>query len=80
VIEFVSDLRQVCRFLQVLQFPLQIKLTAAYFIVIIWISSDCDDIDKVPFLSLSNALPFAGILPLSNSSWSTVAKYHELKL
>ena len=26
VIEFVSDLRQVCRFLQVLQFPLQIKL------------------------------------------------------
>jgi hypothetical protein len=28
VIEFVSDLRQVCCFLQVLQFPLQIKLTA----------------------------------------------------
>jgi hypothetical protein len=26
VIEFVSDLRQVNRFLQVLQFPLQIKL------------------------------------------------------
>ena len=31
VIQFVSDLRQVCRFLQVLQFfPLQIKLTATY--------------------------------------------------
>jgi hypothetical protein len=30
VIEFVSDLQQVCRFLQVLQFPLQIKLTAKY--------------------------------------------------
>jgi hypothetical protein len=30
VIEFVSDLRQVCRFLQVLQFLLQIKLTATY--------------------------------------------------
>ena len=30
VIEFVSDLQQVCRFLQVLQFPLQIKLTATY--------------------------------------------------
>ena len=30
VIKFVSDLRQVCRFLQVLQFPLQIKLTATY--------------------------------------------------
>jgi hypothetical protein len=30
VIEFVSDLRQVCRFLQVLQFHLQIKLTATY--------------------------------------------------
>ena len=30
VIEFVSDLRQVCRFLQVLQFPLQIKLTPTY--------------------------------------------------
>ena len=30
VIEFVSDLRQVCCFLQVLQFPLQIKLTATY--------------------------------------------------
>jgi len=30
VIEFVSDLRQVCRFLQILQFPLQIKLTATY--------------------------------------------------
>ena len=28
VIEFVSDLPQVCRFLQILQFPLQIKLTA----------------------------------------------------
>ena len=44
------------------------------FIFIIWISSDCDDIDKVlqvPFLSLKNALPFAGTLPLSNSSWST---------
>ena len=26
VIKFVSDLQQVCRFLQVLQFPLQIKL------------------------------------------------------
>ena len=30
VIGLVSDLRQVCRFLQVLQFPLQIKLTATY--------------------------------------------------
>ena len=30
VIEFVSDLRQVCCFIQVLQFPLQIKLTATY--------------------------------------------------
>jgi hypothetical protein len=30
VIEFVSDLRQVCCFLQVLQFSLQIKLTATY--------------------------------------------------
>ena len=30
VIEFVSDLRQVFCFLQVLQFPLQIKLTATY--------------------------------------------------
>ena len=30
VIEFVSDLRQVCRFLKVLQFPLQIKLPATY--------------------------------------------------
>jgi hypothetical protein len=30
VIEFVSDLQQVCRFLQVLQFSLQIKLTATY--------------------------------------------------
>jgi hypothetical protein len=28
VIEFVSDLRQVCCFLQVLQFPPQIELTA----------------------------------------------------
>ena len=43
------------------------------FIFIIWISSHCDDIDKVlqvPFL-LKNALPFAGTLPLSNFSWST---------
>ena len=30
VIKFVSDLQEVCRFLQVLQFPLQIKLTATY--------------------------------------------------
>ena len=30
VIEFVSDLQQVFCFLQVLQFPLQIKLTATY--------------------------------------------------
>ena len=30
VIEFVSDLRQVFCFLQVLLFPLQIKLTATY--------------------------------------------------
>ena len=30
VIKFVSDLQQVCRFLQVLQFPLQKKLTATY--------------------------------------------------
>jgi hypothetical protein len=30
VVEFVSDLRQVCCFLQVLQILLQIKLTATY--------------------------------------------------
>ena len=30
MIEFVSDLRQVCRFLPVLQFLLQIKLTVTY--------------------------------------------------
>jgi hypothetical protein len=30
VIEFVSDLQQVFRFLHVLTFPLQIKLTATY--------------------------------------------------
>jgi hypothetical protein len=36
VIEFVSDLRQVCRFLKVLQFPLQIKLTATYLTEILF--------------------------------------------
>jgi hypothetical protein len=35
VIEFVSDLRQVFSFFQVLQFPLQIKLTATYLTEIV---------------------------------------------
>jgi hypothetical protein len=34
VIKFVSDLRQVCGFLQVLRFPPTIKLTATVYLIV----------------------------------------------